>query len=297
MTAKLGGVMNAAKALRIAQPSLSAQIRTLEGELNLKLFQKIGRRLALTPDGERAFGHCRKIFEAAEDFSDHLTQSDTSLTHRCRIGVTREIERPFIADILSTILRKKTEREQPMISMISDDHAKLVERIKIGELDTVVTNHPVYGNDISILAELQIPVIAVVAPRLHKKLAPRKNDSLAAIIKGEDIGFILPSESLKVRIETDLFLQKVKLRNRIVFESDILAAVVRAALEGVGVAFLPKAYIAREINHEALIPLGNDGGYWRHRIYLVARNTKTMEPTVREVRDHFIQLGAQSKAN
>ena len=48
--------MNAAKALKTAQPSLSAQIKTLEGELNLSLFQKLGRRLVLTPDGERVYG-------------------------------------------------------------------------------------------------------------------------------------------------------------------------------------------------------------------------------------------------
>lgn len=65
MTAKSGGVTFAAKALRIAQPSLSAQLKVLENTLNRKLFHKVGRRMELTPDGEQAFGFCRKMFESA----------------------------------------------------------------------------------------------------------------------------------------------------------------------------------------------------------------------------------------
>jgi LysR family transcriptional activator of nhaA len=292
MTAKLGGVMNAAKHLRIAQPSLTAQIKTLEAELKISLFHKVGRRLSLTPDGQRAFGHCRKIFEAAEEFYDHLEHSDSSRAHRCRIGVTREIDRPFIADILSTVLRNKSPREQPLLSMTSDDHAKLIERLKIGELDAVITNTPVYGPDICILSELLMPVVAMAAPSMAKKFGSKKAEPLQSILKDNDIGFILPSESLKLRIETDLFLQKLKLRNRVVFESDLLAVVVRAAIDGVGVAFLPKPYIAWELKHGLLVPLGKEKVLWQHRIFIATRNVKVTAPTIAEIRKHFLAIGA-----
>lgn len=294
VTAKQGGVMNAAKALRIAQPSLSAQLKTLEGELNLSLFQKVGRRLVLTPDGERAFGFCRKIFEAAEEFSDHLRQSGASKGQRCRIGVTREIERPFIADVLTTILRKKKSQEQPLLSMTSNEHATLLESLRSGELDAVVTNHPTYGPDVRTLAELSMPVVAVAAPNCIKSLAGKKTAGIAAIVRESKIGLVLPSEQLKLRIETDLCLQKLKVRNAVVFESDILAVVVRAAVEGVGVAFLPQPYISRELNHEALEYVGGQSPLWYHSIFIVTRNSKHSNPIISDVRDHFIRLGGKS---
>jgi LysR family transcriptional activator of nhaA len=294
MTAKEGGVMNASRHLRIAQPSLSAQIKTLEGELNLSLFRKVGRRLVLTPDGERAFGYCRKIFEAADEFSDHLKHSGSAKAHRCRIGVTQEVERPFIADILSGILRNKKAHEQPMLSMISDDHATLIESLRIGELDAVITNLPAYGPDVKITTQLSMPVIAVGSPRLLKKIVMKKNGSLSKILKENEIGLVLPSDRLRIRIETDLFLQKFHLRNRLVFESDMLVAVVHAALAGVGIAFLPQPYVARELNHGTLLKVGGETLLWSHSIFIIVRDTKTADPVVREIQDHFVGLGAKS---
>jgi LysR family transcriptional activator of nhaA len=294
VTAKQGGVMNAARALRIAQPSLSAQLKTLEGELDLSLFQKVGRRLVLTPDGERAFGFCRKIFEAAEEFSDYLQHSASSKGQRCRIGVTREIERPFIADILTRIFRKKKMLEQPLLSMSSNEHSTLMESLRSGELDAVVTNHPNYGQDFRTLAELSMPVVAVAAPNCIRFLAGKKPAGIAAIVRESKIGLVLPSEKLKLRIETDLCLQKLKVRNPVVLESDILAVVVRATVEGVGIALLPQPYISRELHHETLKYVGNAAPLWHHSLFLVSRNSKFTNPIVGEVRDHFIGLGGKS---
>jgi len=294
ITAKMGGVMNASKTLRIAQPSLSAQIKTLERELNLSLFHKVGRRIALTPDGERAYGFCRKIFEAADEFSDYLKHSGTSRSHRARIGVTHEIERPFIADVLSSVLRNKSLQEQPLISMISNPHSLLVESLKNGELDAIVSNQPAYGSDFNTIAELSMPVIAVATPSLVKKMEMKRRESLSKLLKEKEVGLILPSEKLKIRIETDLFLQRHKIRNPAIFESDILAVVVRAALDGIGIAFLPKHYIAKELNYERLISLGDNASLWNHSIYIITRNLKTPDPIVNQIRDHLVYLGAKA---
>ena len=54
--ADLGTVSKAAVRLRIAQPALSRQISNLEQELGLKLFDRVGRRLVLTGEGEQLLG-------------------------------------------------------------------------------------------------------------------------------------------------------------------------------------------------------------------------------------------------
>jgi DNA-binding transcriptional LysR family regulator len=63
--AELGTVSKAALHLRIAQPSLSRQISNLERELDLKLFDRVGRRLVLTSDGEQLLGDCRNLLSCA----------------------------------------------------------------------------------------------------------------------------------------------------------------------------------------------------------------------------------------
>jgi LysR family transcriptional activator of nhaA len=234
------------------------------------------------------------MFEAAEELSDHLKQTGASKGERCRIGVTREIERPFIADILTTILRKKKSHEQPLLSMTSEEHASLLDSLRSGELDAMITNHPVYGPDVCTLAELSMPVIAVATQSTVKSLGGKRAVSLASMIKGNEVGLVLPSERLRLRIETDIYLQKLKIRNPVVFESDILAVVVRAVTEGVGIAFLPKPYIARELNQEALEHVGGRTALWNHSMFIVTTDTRTPNPIANEIREHFLRLGGRS---
>lgn len=293
MTAKLGGVVRAAKSLRIAQPSLTAQIRALEGKLNLRLFFKDGRRIALTPDGERAYGFCKKIFEAAEEFSDHLRSSGANKGVRCRIGVSREIERPFVSDVLTTLLRKKQFQVKPMLTLTSNEHGILLESMRSGELDCIITNVPVYAQDVLTTVELSMPVVAVAAPSYIETLVGKKKGSTAWKIKEYKLDLVLPTDQLRLRIESDIWLQRHKIRNFVIFESDMLAVVVRAVIEKVGVAFLPQPYIARELNCEALIHVGDCAALWRHNIYIVTRKVKHVDPIVNHLREYFLQLGGK----
>src|SRR3982074_1981511 len=59
--AELGTVSKAALRLRITQPALSRQIMDLQQELRLRLFDRVGRRLVLTAEGEQFLGDCRSV--------------------------------------------------------------------------------------------------------------------------------------------------------------------------------------------------------------------------------------------
>jgi DNA-binding transcriptional LysR family regulator len=68
--AELGTVSKAALHLRIAQPALSRQISDLEKELGLKLFDRVGRRLLLTGEGEQLLRDCRGLLNYATGVSE-----------------------------------------------------------------------------------------------------------------------------------------------------------------------------------------------------------------------------------
>ena len=59
--AELGTVTRAASRLCVSQPALSRQIYDLEQEFNIKLFDRVGRRLMLTALGEQVLDDCRRI--------------------------------------------------------------------------------------------------------------------------------------------------------------------------------------------------------------------------------------------
>src|SRR5205814_2273190 len=60
-----GGFTRAADALLVAQPSLSQGIRTLEAELNVALFHRLGRRVELTSAGEALLEPARRMLRDA----------------------------------------------------------------------------------------------------------------------------------------------------------------------------------------------------------------------------------------
>jgi len=68
--AEMGSVSRASVHLRVAQPALSRQISDLEHELGLKLFDRLGRRLVLTSDGEQLLGDCRSLIAFAKSIEE-----------------------------------------------------------------------------------------------------------------------------------------------------------------------------------------------------------------------------------
>lgn len=64
--AECGSITEAARQLYISQPSLSAAIRDLEGELGISIFNRSARGISLTPDGSEFLSYARQILEQTE---------------------------------------------------------------------------------------------------------------------------------------------------------------------------------------------------------------------------------------
>jgi DNA-binding transcriptional LysR family regulator len=62
--AEVGTVSKAASRLHVAQPALSRQIAHLEDELGVRLFDRAGRRLLLTGEGEQLLSDCRGLLNS-----------------------------------------------------------------------------------------------------------------------------------------------------------------------------------------------------------------------------------------
>jgi LysR family nitrogen assimilation transcriptional regulator len=104
--AELGTVSKAALRLRVAQPALSRQIIGLEQELGLRLFDRVGRRLLLTGEGQQLIAGCRLLLNSASSLKEQaqlLRQGDT--------GVLKVAGSPqHIESVLSQFLHRYAER-------------------------------------------------------------------------------------------------------------------------------------------------------------------------------------------
>lgn len=288
VTARLGGVSNAAKFLHISQPSLSSQLKVLESSIDKKLFEKQGRRLQLTSDGESVFAYCKKIFELAEELAESLRNRTDRQTQRINIGVSDQVERPFIADLLSPILKERRNRTEKIISVTSATDDDLLKQLRNRDIDLLLTNKPIYSEDVRELAAVAMPVNLMVSTQNLKASRVRvtRNTSAAEFLTSSPWGLVIPSYKLKLRHETDLFFQEIKTRKKIIFESDILSVVGRAVIDGAGVGLLPVPYMYEEIKMGLMAVIGPKAGYWKHTLYLIARKeTGDYDSLIQDVRN------------
>jgi DNA-binding transcriptional LysR family regulator len=104
--AELGTVSKAAVRLRIGQPALSRQIADLQQELGLRLFDRVGRRLVLTVEGEQLLADCRRVMsdlDAVRERAEVLRRGDR--------GVMKVAAPPHtIESVLSRFLSQYAER-------------------------------------------------------------------------------------------------------------------------------------------------------------------------------------------
>ena len=96
--ARYGSVVRASQELKLAQPTLSGQVRRLEEVLGVKLFDHVGRKLVLTEVGQTVFRYADDIFAIGQNLMDELQGRPSERPLRLTIGV---------ADVLPKVLVQK----------------------------------------------------------------------------------------------------------------------------------------------------------------------------------------------
>lgn len=139
--AEQGSVSKAALRLHISQPALSKQIQELQQALGLKLFDRIGRRLVLTPEGEQLLGGCRALLGHASSLDEQA-----QLLKRGDTGTLKVAASPMqIETVLSAFLPRYAEQypnvQVRLVEEVGNNTLAMLERgeihIGIGLLDAV----------------------------------------------------------------------------------------------------------------------------------------------------------------
>jgi DNA-binding transcriptional LysR family regulator len=144
--AELGTVSKAALRLCIAQPALSRQIIDLEKELGLTLFDRVGRRLLLTGEGEQLLGNCRRLL----GYASSLTDQAQELRHGDS-GVLKVTAGGHMIDsVLSTFLHRYAEHyPNVQVRLIEGIGAEVLAMVERGEaqLGIILDEAVPAGND------------------------------------------------------------------------------------------------------------------------------------------------------
>ena len=119
--AELGSVSKAALRLRVAQPALSRQIIDLEKELSLKLFDRIGRRLLLTREGEQLVEKCRKVLSEVAGIGEQARIFHGGQAGLLKIGASPQVMENVIPTLLSLYVKTFPMVEVKLVEVFGRD--------------------------------------------------------------------------------------------------------------------------------------------------------------------------------
>ncbi len=126
--AEQGTVSKASMQLHTAQPALSRQIRDLEDELGVKLFDRVRRRLVLTGEGEQLLERCRTILGAVHSLTELaqlLRRGDSGIL---RVAATPQTIDGVFSDFLHRFARRRPNVRIKLTEAVGADHWRMLER-------------------------------------------------------------------------------------------------------------------------------------------------------------------------
>jgi LysR family transcriptional regulator, transcriptional activator of nhaA len=137
--AKKGSIARACEELRLAQPTISGQLRALEETLGEKLFIRQGRRLILTEAGQTAYRYADEIFALGGEMKDALKGMPRTRPLQLSVGVSDIIPKLITCRILEPALSMKGGVK---IECIEGSPEELLPKLAAHELDLVLGEAP-----------------------------------------------------------------------------------------------------------------------------------------------------------
>lgn len=232
-TAKEGGVMRAGEALHVTPQTISGQIGLLEDSFGVELFSRQGRALELTDAGRLALGYADEIFSLGAELEQAIRHYPKGRPVTFRVGVSDALPK----QLAYRLLEPAVAVGEPLRIVCREGRLeRLLTELAVHRLDLVIADTPLPATlDVRAynhrLAESGMTFVA--APALAARGAKKFPDCLA------ELPLLVPGEDSSSRQKLMRWLEKVRLRPKIVGEFDDSALMTAFGQAGVGVFPVP----------------------------------------------------------
>lgn len=235
----------AAEMLNISQSALSRQIQTLEAEIGVQLFDRIGKRLVMTVEGEHLLVSAASLIEQAIALSSRAQSMARAQIGLIRIGATPQTITSLLSRALITFRARHPGIEVTLKEGSNDVLLEMVERGSIHvALAALPLRHDLSGEDLFLAQLLVFP-------------PPNDPRARAATLSIEQIAsdpLLLLRRGFMTRDLFDRSCLRKRLRPRILLESDSPHALIALAQAGHGLAVLSSSAAIRP-DMDRAIPL------------------------------------------
>lgn len=158
-----GHFVRAAEACHVGQPTLSTQLKKLERDLGVTLFERNKHQMRPTPIGVQIIDRARLVLDVVEQIRGLAQRGSDPMNGPLRLGVIPTLG-PYLIPHLLPMLRERLP--QLRLLLREDLTAHLLDRLRQGRLDALLLALPVRADDVEVLALFREPFV-VALPEGH----------------------------------------------------------------------------------------------------------------------------------
>ncbi|TLM68440.1 MAG: LysR family transcriptional regulator [Deltaproteobacteria bacterium] len=228
----------AAERLHVAQPAVSIAVGKLEADLDLILFNRQGKQVTLTAEGEAFLRHAERILDDCRAADTEMAEMKGLARGEVRIGIPPMMSSYYFPRVIREF-RKRYPRLQ--ISVLGEGAARIQRLIASGEIDMGVVAGARIPQGLQSRRFLREEIVACL-PAGHRLAAggPVRLEELLA----EPL--ILFKKGYYMRELTDELMRDCSVAPQVVFETNLFSLVRSLIREGVGVSTLLRMVAADE---------------------------------------------------
>lgn len=241
---KVAGTQNFSKAaeqLGYSQSAVTVQIQQLEKELQTQLFERIGKRVYLTENGQEFVYHANEIMKVVDQALDFSGEKSV-VRGKLRIGGVESVCTALLPELVLRLYEKYPEIE---VVIKSGTTTELVEMAKRNDLDLIFTlDQKIYDPEWICAIQKAEEIIFVTLEEERKEIL------IDELVKRP---FILTEKGAAYQYELERLLAEQELRIDPILEIGNTETIIKLLKRGMGVSFLPEFTVQKELQSGQLV--------------------------------------------
>lgn len=232
----------AAEELYLSQPAVSLQIKALEEEVGLQLFDRSGSRIRLTPAGDTFLQYAIRLDALATEAEGVLSTFRGEVRGRLAIGASLTIAQYVLPRLLGPFLQQNPQLE---IGVTTHNTERVIEDVVEQRSELGLIEGPARRRDVSLEPVLEDELV-VIAPPAHEWAEQSEID----VEQLRAVPLLLREQGSGSRLVAELALRKVGIRPRdlhVLLELDMTESIKSGVEAGLGIGIVSRWTIRKEL--------------------------------------------------
>lgn len=273
----------AARELHLTQPAVSQQMKLLESEIGLPMFEHVGRRIHLTAAGEELQRYAMQTTDLLREASEAFAAMRGLKRGILKLGAV-STAKYFAPSLLSTF---KPDYPEVTIKFSVGNREEIVRQLAANEIDLVIMGRP--PRELVTVAEpfAKHPLVIIAAP--DHPLAARRRISLKQL--GAE-NFVIREEGSGTRASMAHVFAERGVRFQTSMEVSSNETIKQAVMAGMGISFISMHTVSLELAAGKLVMLNVTGLPLVRDWYVIHLRDKRLSPIATAFRNFLLRNGA-----